>query len=341
MGILIVDDSVLARVVLRDILIENGYENIIMKASAMEAIEYITNCQLTKIETIDLIMMDGIMPDIEGVEACGLIRKIDGMGDIPIIMVTGKTDIKTLQQAFDAGANDYITKPYNKLELLARVRAALNLKYEIDKRKARESELEEVNAILRKLSSIDGLTGVANRRRFDEILGVEFKRAKRYDKPLSIIMIDIDYFKEYNDMYGHQDGDECLKNIATALRETVKRPGDLVARYGGEEFVVVLPQTDESGAWIIANQTKLKIEDLKIPHEKSSISKYVTISLGLATITEDIDSVSKLIKEADIALYEAKKLGRNCVFSYSQILTHSNKSGNIFKLAEKKHKIAD
>ncbi|OEF98665.1 GGDEF domain-containing response regulator [Desulfuribacillus alkaliarsenatis] len=348
MSILIVDDSTLARAVLSDILMGNGYDDIVMKSSAKEAIEYIlkNSCGSPSDVSIevDLILMDGIMPEIEGIEACRLIRNIEGMADIPIIMVTGKTDIKTLQDAFDAGANDYITKPFNKLELLARVRAALNLKYEIDKRKDRERELKELNKILQELSSIDGLTGVANRRRFDETLEIEFKRAVRNNKKLSIIMADIDFFKEYNDTYGHQAGDDCLKKIASVLNDIVKRPGDLVARYGGEEFVVILPDTDEQGAKNIALLAKNNVENLKIPHEKSRVGEHVTISLGVSTLTEDIATRHQLLKEADIALYESKKSGRNCVHVYS---ANSNTPGHcdakIIRLSEKqlekKHKV--
>ena len=316
MSILIVDDSILGRVLLRDILKENGYENVIMAASAKEAIDYLTTCQKHssfRYENVNLILMDGIMPDIEGIEACRMIRKLEGMHDVPIIMVTGKTDINTLQQAFDAGANDYLTKPFNKFELIARVRSALNLKYEIDKLKAREAELEELNKILQELSSIDGLTGVANRRRFDEVLDIEIKRAKRNKTPLSIVMIDIDFFKEYNDTYGHLQGDECLKNIANTLNETVKRSEDLVARYGGEEFVLILPNTDINGAKYVAEQARIAVEELKIDHLRSSTSNNVTISLGVATISEATKTKSEILKAADIALYEAKANGRNRV----------------------------
>lgn len=164
------------------------------------------------------------------------------------------------------------------------------------------------------LISLDGLTGIANRRYFDEYLEREWKRAIRCGKPLSLIMCDIDYFKAYNDTYGHLNGDECLKKVALALSDTIKRPGDLVARYGGEEFAVVLPETDQHGAVIIAEILRTDVESLKIEHVNSSNSKYVTISLGVAAAIPSMDSsFTELIIAADKALYQAKKEGRNRV----------------------------
>lgn len=320
MRIMIVDDSALARTLLKDILNNNGYDDIVSKPSAIEAINYIleNHSQANQEDkAVDLIMMDGVMPDIEGVEACQRIRKLPEMLDVPLIMVTGKTDMETLQQAFSAGANDYITKPYNELELLARVRSALRLKCEIDKRKERENELRELNETLQKLSSIDGLTGVANRRQFDEVIESEYKRARRNNTALSLLLIDIDYFKQYNDTYGHQVGDDCLIKVASILKCVVKRPGDLVARYGGEEFVVVLPETTLDGASKIAENIRLAIFQSEIEHSTSGIGRYLTVSLGVSTLKKHMDTTSKLIKEADIALYEAKRKGRNRVEIYS------------------------
>jgi diguanylate cyclase (GGDEF)-like protein len=268
---------------------------------------------------IDLILMDIVMPDINGIEACRLIKAVEYLQDIPIIMVTASNEIGQLQMAFAVGATDYITKPFNKLELLARVQSALRLKYEIDRRKEREKELleatrqlAEANWMLQRLSSLDGLTGVANRRRFDEVLEQEWRRALRNKTPLSLIFIDIDFFKVYNDTYGHLMGDECLKQIAKTLSGILNRPGDLVARYGGEEFVVLLPETDTSGAITIAETLRTKVEEMKIPHLKSECSNYVTISLGVATAIPSHDSsASWLIDKADKALYQAKQEGRN------------------------------
>jgi len=186
-------------------------------------------------------------------------------------------------------------------------RAVLGNHVDITKRKLAEEKLQ-------RLTSLDGLTGIANRRYFDEHFEREWKRAIRCRKPLSLIMCDIDFFKFYNDTYGHMNGDECLKKVANALNETIKRPGDLVSRYGGEEFAVVLPETDEKGALAVAEILRIDVESLKIEHINSSSSKYVTISLGVATAIPNMDSsLIELIIAADKALYQAKKEGRNRV----------------------------
>lgn len=172
---------------------------------------------------------------------------------------------------------------------------------------------------LRRLSFLDGLTGIANRRHFDELFIQEWRRALQGDLPLSLIMADIDHFKEFNDTYGHQQGDECMKKVALALKETLHRPGDLVARYGGEEFAIILPNTDLSGALIVAEALRANIESLKIIHESSHVSSYITISLGAAAITPGHQtSPEELIAEADRALYQAKRNGRNCIQVYPQ-----------------------
>ena len=159
---------------------------------------------------------------------------------------------------------------------------------------------------------MDDLTGIANHRRFIEFFDLEWRRSQRNARPISIILVDVDFFKLYNDTYGHQAGDKCLKNIAETMDKIIKRPGDLVARYGGEEFVIVLSETSSEGAEIIAENLRIQIENLKIDHKKSSVAKHVTISLGCATVIPDQESNSSiLIKAADEALYRSKKGGRN------------------------------
>ena len=262
-----------------------------------------------------------MLPDLDGREACRIIKSVDQLRDIPVIMVTALTEVEHLEKAFAAGAIDYITKPINKTELLARSRSALKLKHEMDRRKMREKKLLEVTRQLELavqklnlLSSLDGLTGIANRRRFDEYLGTEWKRGQRYSKPLSLIMVDIDFFKAYNDTYGHQAGDECLKAVASIIQRTLLRPEDLLCRYGGEEFSVVLPETDKNGAAFVANKICSAVEITGIPHSGSKASDFLTISLGVATIlpTNKL-SPADLITAADGALYRAKCEGRNRV----------------------------
>lgn len=176
----------------------------------------------------------------------------------------------------------------------------------------REKLLREQALVLRSQTFADGLTGIANRRSFDETMEKEYRRAKRTPSPLSLIMIDIDYFKPYNDLYGHQRGDQCLIDVAAALTEVLQRPSDLVARYGGEEFAIILPETNAEGAVKIGEALRSKIEKLGIEHGYSNTSKYVTVSVGVATqIPEPQTEISELIGAADRALYDAKRAGRN------------------------------
>jgi diguanylate cyclase (GGDEF)-like protein len=183
---------------------------------------------------------------------------------------------------------------------------------------ARERKLRELASELESQTLVDGLTGIANRRRFDLHLDDEFRRAKRNASPLSLIMIDVDYFKDYNDNYGHQHGDQCLAQIAGALSSVLNRSRDLVARYGGEEFTVVLPDTNEDGAMQIAEAMRAEIEALNIEHACSGVAKFVTVSLGVsALIPEHLSKTGTLIHAADRALYQAKRSGRNCVVMYT------------------------
>ena len=183
---------------------------------------------------------------------------------------------------------------------------------------SRERKLRELATELESQTLVDGLTGIANRRRFDLHLADEFRRAKRSNSPLSLIMIDADYFKAYNDNYGHQRGDECLVRIACTLGRVLNRSRDLVARYGGEEFAVILPDTSEDGALQIAESMRAEVEALQVEHAFSGVGSYVTISLGVSTIApEPLDKTGGLIHAADRALYQAKHSGRNCVVVHS------------------------
>ncbi|WP_408956463.1 diguanylate cyclase [Natroniella sp. ANB-PHB2] len=334
MEILIVDDSRFIRFLLAQILKEEGYQKVHLASSAQEAFE-ILGLKDDKVAEIDLILLDIVMPKIDGIELCQQIKQDSNLKDIPVIMVTSKTDLDSLERAFSAGAIDYITKPIQKVELLARVNSVLRLSKEIKKRKKRERELEEktelleklnkeieeANKKLEKMASSDGLTGLANRRFFNNKLEEEWKRSKRKMTPLALIMIDIDYFKEYNDTYGHQAGDECLQKIAQKFEELVLRPADLVARYGGEEFAVILPETGLSGAVKVAERLRIGVESLKLPHQKSQISDYVTISAGVAIAKpNNDDGLEKLVKVADAALYLAKEEGRKQVKDESELV---------------------
>ncbi|HEV8245446.1 MAG TPA: diguanylate cyclase, partial [Polyangiaceae bacterium] len=224
-------------------------------------------------------------------------------------------------RAFADGASDYLVKLPDKIELVARVRAhsirhLLQLERDEAFRKLESltKDLEKSNEELARLSAVDGLTGVANRRSFDGALEREWRRAARENTTLSLILIDVDFFKRYNDAYGHLGGDDCLRKVAGALSKAVHRPGDFVARYGGEEFAVLLPSTDHEGSLVVAELLRTAVSDLRLDHRASEVTDHVTISLGLATLRpKHTGQPNELISQADGALYEAKRGGRNRV----------------------------
>lgn len=301
MQILLVDDSKMSRALLRNLLSENGYKNIDQVGSAIEALNWLEHSQP------DIILLDIIMREMNGIELCRKIKQNEETRDIPVIMITGSNRDKTFTEAFKAGAMDYIGKPIDNMELQARVASALRLKSEIDLRKKREKELIII-------TSQDGLTGIANRRIFDETLSKEWSRAKRYKSPLGLTLVDIDHFKLYNDHAGHLMGDDTLKQVAKTLATVPKRLTDMVARYGGEEFVAILPETNKSTALEIAKKMNRAVRDLGIVHPAKESSGMVTISVGAASlIPGNRNSEEDLITMADKALYKAKDEGRDRV----------------------------
>lgn len=248
--------------------------------------------------------------------------------DTPVIVTSESEFNQHVQLAYAFGANDFLRKPILPDEAKARVHSSLRLNHEIDRRKARENEITEIanqlrdlTQVLMKLSLIDALTGVANRRAFEQNLDQEFKRAKRSKKSLSIILFDVDYFKKYNDRYGHPAGDLCLKRLAQQVQSTIKRPGDMVARYGGEEFAIILPETDIQGAAIIAERVLKGVRDLGMSHEDNKQhDQILTVSIGLVAYDcyeHGVDS-AELIRRADKALYKAKNEGRNRIATLEQ-----------------------
>ena len=270
-----------------------------------------------------VILQDVVMPEIDGLEMVKFFRANPTTSQIPIVVLSTKEEPEIKSKAFGLGANDYLVKLPDNIELIARIRhhskAYIHLKERDEAFRAlQESEkrLAQANKTLEKLTALDGLTGIANRRRFDQELTSNWHRAIRQSSSLSLIMIDIDFFKLYNDHYGHQKGDECLQKVARSLEESVTRATDLVTRYGGEEFGVILPDTGLKGALEIAEQMRLNIESLQIEHQYSISSDHVSISLGVATTIPARKSHQELlVSAADQGLYLAKKEGRNRVRS--------------------------
>ncbi len=315
MKILLVDDSETSLMLLETILHGAGYHDLVRASAASEALLYLQNAkQQTRNNAapVDLILMDIVMPGLNGIDATRAIKGDPQLRDIPIIMVTVKDEEDSLEKAFEAGAIDYINKPVSKIELRARVGSVIKLKQEMDQRKARERQLEALTRRLHELSNLDGLTNVANRRSFEENFGREWRRAKRDITPIAVMMIDIDFFKRYNDTYGHLEGDSCLKKVAEAIRKSLRRPGDFLARYGGEEFIVILPNTDLNGAETIAQVVQDAVSNLNIQHAASDVSSIVTVSIGIAGLfPEETTDPKALLNASDKALYQAKSMGRN------------------------------
>ena len=260
-----------------------------------------------------LILLDTTQQDINGIELTKIIRAWElsrtetGISPwTPIVFLSSVTDEDTLAQGILAGGDDFLCKPVSEVVLLAKVRAMLRIS-------TRQQEICEVHRQLKEVANLDSLTGIPNRRHFDDTLAIEWKRCLRTETPLSIVLSDVDFFKQFNDIYGHQAGDFCLKAVASSLSESLFRIEDTVARYGGEEFVAILPGTDANGAYAVAERMRQSARDLCIPHERG-IDGHVSCSFGVASTHPNTDMApQQLVKTADTSLYAAKSAGRNRV----------------------------
>ncbi len=317
--ILVVDDTPPNLQLLLTMLTRKGYE----AYGVSDGIKALSHVQS---DPPDLVLLDINMPNMNGFQVCQQLKSSNLTCDIPVIFISARDEVLDKVQAFAVGGVDYITKPFQIAEVLARVENQLTLrrlqrqlqeqnerlKQEINNRIIAEILLQEANEKLGRLVNLDGLTQLANRRCFDEYLEQEWQRLAREQQPLSLIMCDIDFFKNYNDTYGHVAGDDCLRKVSHLIKESVRRPADLAARYGGEEFVLVLPNTDIEGSMLVADVIRKRLEELALPHEDSSVSKSVTLSMGVTSLVPKTDSLpSVLLTSADYALYRAKELGRN------------------------------
>jgi diguanylate cyclase (GGDEF)-like protein len=305
MNILITDDSRTQRVALTDYLRKMGH-------TVTEAHDGKKAIELFSTSNPDLIVLDVEMPGMSGFETAKKIRALGGdHGWIPIIFLSSNIRDQDVATGIEAGGDDYLAKPVSPVVLQAKINAMQRITDMRQRLVSLTEELGRMNASLKQESSVDGLTGVPNRRTFDTALEQEWNHGGRTGQPLALLLCDVDHFKKYNDTYGHQKGDECLKAVAGAIRDAARRKVDMVARYGGEEFAVLLPDTSPVSALLVAGRVLESVRGLRVPHEKAP-GGHVTLSIGVCATNPEagVDS-SKLVKTADKALYDAKARGRN------------------------------
>lgn len=287
--ILIVDDDKINRMVLANLL-KDDYRIFLAKSGAMAL-------DLVEKHAPDIILLDVIMPEMDGYQVLSTLKSADSTRNIPVILITGLIQIEGEEKGLALGAADYITKPFNAAIVRLRVR--------------NHAEAVRQWHLLEKLALLDPLTGIPNRRRLEQALQEKWRQSGE----LSAIMIDVDFFKSYNDHYGHVAGDVALRRIASVLQGQMRREGDLVARYGGEEFVVLLPRTDDGAGQFVAEKIRQNVVALGIPHDHSAAGSVVSVSIGGATVAiRPADGLSEDILDlADKQLYCAKEQGRNRV----------------------------
>lgn len=300
--VLLVEDSQLQAESTMEFLVRDGYE-VIWAEDGKAAIKAV------KSQTIDIILLDLVLPDMTGNQLCRWLKLTDETRGIPIIMLTVKAELNDKVAGLEAGADDYLPKPYNEVELNARIYASLRTKALQDELKKKNHQLEELLVRVEVMATKDPLTSLHNRRHFEAAFKKEFIRSMRYRDPLTCFMLDIDHFKNINDKFGHNTGDAVLKEVSQIISCSL-REVDLIARWGGEEFIVILPSTGIEGALIPASRILKSISESRIsglpPEER------ITISIGIAGIPNPIiDTAEKMIKMADQALYMAKNNGRN------------------------------
>ncbi|MCD4487036.1 diguanylate cyclase [Chromobacterium vaccinii] len=290
--ILVVDDQPANIVVAHQILRER--HDVFMATNGEQALEF---CRATP---PDMLLLDVEMPGLNGMDVCRRLKQDPATHDIPVIFVTGLQSPQQELECWEAGAADFVSKPVTPITLLNRVNAHLTLKFQADQ--------------LRVLAYHDGLTGIANRRNFDERLDKAWRHCQRARSTLALILSDVDLFKKYNDNCGHHAGDECLRQVASAIQDQMRRPYDLAARYGGEEFVCLLPETTLAGAVTVAIKIDAAVRALHIQHPASSVDVCVTLSQGVAVIEPDAgEDGERLLRLADDQLYLAKRTGRGRV----------------------------
>ncbi len=305
--VLIVDDDRVMRCQLKELLEQEHYR-VVEVQNGQECLDLYLQLKP------DLVLLDAIMPVMDGFTCCAELNALADTHAAPILMMTGLEDAASVDRAFRSGATDYVTKPINWAVFLQRLRRLI-YQFQLQQQQTLLcQQLQSANQVLKHLVRFDDLTQIANRRWFNEYLNQEWQRLKREQMPLSLILCDIDFFKRFNDTYGHQAGDRCLRRVAQAIQLVAKRPSDLVARYGGEEFAIVLPNTTVIGAEEVAARTRTTVKALQIPHSNSLVNTSVTLSLGVASVIPNpAVSLQHLVTLADKALYQAKRSGRDRV----------------------------
>jgi two-component system chemotaxis family response regulator WspR len=312
--VLLVDDQLIIAEAIRRML----------ASQADIAFHFVSDAQAAHAAALALrptvILQDLVMPGADGFQLLAGYRADAQLRDVPVVVLSTKEEARLKAHGFAVGASDYLVKLPDQLELVARIRHHSRGYISLRQRdaalrslRASQDELARANQELQKLAALDGLTGIANRRRFDEALGVEWQRARRQHAPLSLLLCDVDCFKAYNDSLGHPAGDLCLKKTAAVLTAQLKRPADLAARYGGEEFTILLPDTDLAGALKLADDCRRQLQQAAMPHA-GGVGGMVTMSIGVACAAPaEGGSAEALVTAADAALYEAKRGGRNRV----------------------------
>ena len=299
MRVLVVEDSATVRHAMSSYVASAGHE-VIVAQDGEHAL------QIVESTPVDLIFMDIQMPGLDGFETTRLIR--EGLGDfwVPIIFVTGDKNENSYEEGIEAGGDDYLIKPVSEIILNAKIQA-------MERIVAMRNQLTTLNRELLEVSQKDGLTGLYNRRTFDEKALYQWRLAARNKEPMAVLIMDIDHFKLYNDTYGHPEGDKCICKVTEVLRACVSRPGDLLARYGGEEFIALLPHTPEEGVRHICDELRQTLFDLNIKHRTSTTSDRITISIGASMMNYTTGTtLNEQIKYADLALYQSKSRGRDC-----------------------------
>ena len=313
--ILVIEDNQLQASRILKMLENSGY-------TAMWAEGGISGLRMAKCEQPDLVLLDVVMDDMDGHSVCRWLKVHEATSSIPVIMLTVKSGVSDKVEGLNVGADDYLPKPFNEQELEARIYAALRRRMQREELQKRNSELEEMLYRVEYMAMTDALTGLYNRRRFNDVLKREFATTWRYNNQLTCVMIDIDRFKGINDRYGHPSGDVVLKKIAEVLTASL-REVDIAARYGGEEFALIMPHTAKKDAIVAAERIMERIRRTEVCTEKGPVR--FTVSIGIADV-QDVENneMEDLVRAADSALYEAKRLGRDRIVLYTKELPLSS-----------------